>query len=162
MKRLITIYAALIVLFLCGNLFAQTTTDELTLDRRDGGKYLTYASLTLDSAETTWSNDFLISQNDGFSYTTFPWQVGYDLAAADSVNISVYWYGAYIDGADNDNWVIIDTLFTVTSSAALSGAETTADLNNKKPPFNKIKVVNNTGSKANTLELGVSQPVSDN
>ena len=155
MKRLTTILAALI--FLCGTMFAQTTTDAISASSWGNGKLLSYAALTLDSAETTWSGDFQVNNNDDFSYSTYPWHVGYDLAAADSVNISCYWYVSF----DNVNWVLADTLFAVTSSAAASGAKTTNALDGVKAPHNKIKVVNNTGSKANTLVLGIYQPVGD-
>ena len=134
---------------------AQTTTDYLTsINKSNYGCGLNYAAVSLDSAETIYSEDFSVAAYDGFSYSTYPWGYGYDFATADSISISAYWVVSY----DGVNWINADTLFTATSATAAKG---TANLNNVKAPHNKIKVVNNAGSKANTLYLGLWQSNKD-
>lgn len=152
--------SSLVLILLLFTLFAvtipaQTTTDYFTsINKSQYGCGLQYAAVAIDSAETIYSEDFSVSAYDGFSFTTYPWAYGYDFATADSISISAYWVVSY----DNVNWINADTLFTATSATAAKG---TADLNNVKAPHNKIKIVNNAGSKANTLYLGLWQAVKD-
>lgn len=134
--------------------FAQTTTDYLYPQLNPNGWYADL-SISLDSADVVWSESFNIAQVDEVSFSTYPFNYGVDAATADSINISGYWYVSY----DNSNWVVADTIFTITSATASKG---TADLNDVKAPYNKIKLVNNTGSSANTsLMFGIYHPMND-
>lgn len=150
MKNLIFI----LVLLFSVQLIAQTTTDNLSPQINPNGWYADY-SLSLDSADVIWSESFPVASVDEVSFTTYPFYYGVDVATADSINISGYWYVSY----DNTNWIVADTLFTITSATASKG---TANLNNVKAPYNKLKFVNNTGSKANTaFKFGIYHPANN-
>lgn len=133
--------------------FAQTTTDNAAISKPGGGYFIQY-NIAVDSGETIYSQVLSFRDNDAFSYVTYPWHYGYDLAVKDSINVSAYLLCSF----DNSNWIAADTLFTATTATATKG---TANLNNVKAPFWKVKIVNNDKSKANTLKLGIYQPVKD-
>lgn len=133
--------------------WGQTTTDNVAVSKPGGGYYIS-CNVAIDSAETIYSQLLSFRDNDGFSYYTYPWNYGYDLATKDSIKCSIYLICSY----DNTNWITADTLFTATSATAAKG---TANLNNVKAPYWKVKVVNEEGAKANTLKLGIYQPLKD-
>ena len=150
MKKLMFLF----VLFFAFGVFAQTTTDYLYPQINPNGWYADY-SIALDSAETVWSESFNLAQVDEVSFASFPFNYGADAATADSVNISAYVYVSF----DNSNWIVADTIVTITSATSVKG---TANFNNVKAPYYKIKVVNNAGSKANTAyKLGLYHPMND-
>lgn len=140
-----------IALFITSALIAQTTTDELQFENPSGGVYYYLDNVSIDSAGVVWSDEFSLSMCDGFSWATYPFDVKYDVASADSVNMLGEVYYKMV----GDQWAIADTLFSIT---AADSARTTANFNNIKAIGYKIKITNNAGSKANSdIELEIYQ-----
>jgi len=151
MKNLFSKTFLILIIFLFATMLtAQTTTDNLTI--KDGSDFLfTYTSLTLDSAETVYSQPFGLADYNDTAISTSPVYFGYKLAAADSHSVSIYWFVNYINPATNAYWIVADTLATITSATL---AKSTANLNSVKAPWNKLKIVNNSGYPATTLYFG--------
>ncbi len=140
---------SIMILIFAGTMFAQTTTDRVVLEAPGHVRL----NVSADSAGTYWSNAFSLRDHDDLSFATYPIQYGVDAATADSISVAVYVFACFGTGLDTDNWVVADTLATISSATAAIG---TKDFNNVHAPFYKLKVVNNTGYPANTgIKIGI-------
>lgn len=146
MKNLLKPFLLTILLFafLAPAFNAQTTTDYL---KKGNPGHIYMTSTAIDSAETIWTDAFTLEGFENGSFATYPLGYGVDAASADSISIAIYIYVCYEKGLDTDNWIVADTLATISSATAAKG---TRDFNNVKAPFYKFKIVNNDGYPANT------------
>lgn len=148
MKKLTILF-----LFISIALFAQTTTDNYDTDTYADGSFHFYNnSLSLDSAGTSYSQTF--TGNSSFyaaSDTSYHVELFYYTQTADSVNYTVSWLvnGTHPDSLNH--WQEQESIVTVTSNGA---GKTSFKLSGRKAPFNKVKLVNNAGSKAQTISIG--------
>lgn len=143
-----------ILLFALG-ITAQTTTDNLSIQKPYGAWYATYYNLSVDSAETIWSQEFRLNEYDNASFATYPvsyWYRADSDTPGDSVNVSVYVFANWIHPDSTSDWTVVDTLATITSE---TGGKGTDDFNGYKAPFYKLKIVSNTGGQNLALNFGI-------
>jgi hypothetical protein len=148
MKKIILIIT--IALLFATNITAQTTTDNLSI-KKTIDFYAAWNGVAIDSAETIYSQVFDLANYNDASFYSYPLALYRSLSSADSIHISAYMLVNYVDPSLNAHWIVADTLFVATTATA---TKSTANLNNVKAPYYKIKLVNDAGSKANTIYFG--------
>lgn len=181
-----------ILLFALG-ITAQTTTDNLSIERPEGSLFVKWSGVNIDSAETLWSQSFTMYEFDGYNTsaqllstttistadtiyaaadTTYssttattnvygdavkPWfyhRVDLD-AGSTTAKVNFYHYVNYIHPDSLSDWIVSDTLATVTAETA---AKLEVDLNNTKAPWHKIKAVVPATGQAATFNAGLYIP----
>lgn len=144
MKKLIGFILFSLTIF--SGVFAQTTFTA-TVEAGNDGFMLSGSSVGRATAGYVESQAFGLSRYDGFSFATYPFTVTYDANTAGDTTY-LYVYGSN----DNSNYFIVDTLASVVSSTA---ASTTANFNNKKYKYWKVRA---TFEAADTLSFQIHQP----
>lgn len=159
MKILKIIFVFAVLLLFSIPLCAQTTTNAMTeLNEASGQGFYFASTVNVDSAQIKYSDGLKFRQLAEIS-STYPLQYSYRVSkvtASDSLNFSAYILGCYSNPSTNANWFAVDTLFTaavLTSTSTPLVAAGSTDLNNKRPLYLKLKIVNNgTGSKHFNIE----------
>lgn len=183
MKKLFNI-SLILVLMPLANLHAQATTDKMSPLNFGNSYGLVWYGADLDSAETIWSQDFRVSDYDGFntsnqviaSITAIDTvggvdtlivtsygdavkpQIGYRYtldAGNSTVLVNVYHYVNYIHPDSTSDWIIADTLASITGETV---GKAEVDLNNVKAPFHKIAADNLDTGQSGTLNFGFYNP----
>lgn len=146
MKKIIFLIFAL--LFVFANVNAQTTTDNLTKVTLSGGLYLYWDDISLDSAGTAWSQEFLLDVYDNASPTQI--FIDYDATVSDSIKVFLYVKGV-------DTWIASDSL----TLESLTGACDTMTVSYKSRGY-KFKAVNLPTKAAETgFDFGAYIPSQD-
>lgn len=154
MKRNKLFLSIALFFFIAIPLLAQTTSTGYTLSElnQQNSQSVYYTSVLVDSGSTKYSNPFTITNFATESLTTYPAGYSYRVtknAGGDSTNCAVYLLGVNGDPTINANWFTVDTLVTIIELKATATPlihEGTANLNNKKADYYKLKFVAATGT----------------
>lgn len=144
----------LLIFFIALVMQAQTKTNSLSVQQPPGGLQLKWTGISVDSAETIWSQDVRLG---GYNSDSLFYYVRCDSGTAgDSIAASIYVYANYIYPDSLSDWFVIDTLvsFTVDSASADTTLHGTANLNLIRAPYNKIRLNSDAGGKDFILNFG--------
>lgn len=156
MKKLKIIFGlALGLMIFAAPLFAQTTTDVLTVIERNSGLVLRWDAITVDSAEVLWSQAIDVSHYDDSSWATYGvYYGGKATTASGNPKLLLDYYVCYSDPTVNGNWVLgNDSLMTCNATTVFKSTTLRMDCS---APYIKFKLKNlDTGKAVTRFDFGI-------
>lgn len=141
--------------FIAQPLIAQTTTDNITAYERNNGLALRWTSITVDSAETIWSQAVDVTHFDNYDWDTDGVYIGgkATTASGNPKLLLDYWV-CYSDPSVNANWILGNDSLLTCNATTVFGASTSRFT--AKAPYIKFKLANlATGVACTDLDLGI-------
>lgn len=153
--KFIAMIVAFALAFIVQPVVAQTTTDNLSIYTRENGVVYRWNSITVDSAETIYSQYLDITGYDNYAWTSDGVYIGGKATTASgNPKLLLDYYVCYADPSVNANWILGNDSLLTCNVTTVFGASTLRFTT--KAPYIKFKLTNlATGKAVTRLDLGI-------